>query len=135
MPTTESTLLRITTVVLFVRLLLLLEADDDPEEVGRVERPVEVPDIVIRVSVEPPLCADMVVVDIMSVTGDVTISVVEATEDCTTTVVVEGVDTGVADCSVVVDAGGGGGGGGGGGPTAVADATGAVAGTEARQPK
>lgn len=76
MPTTERTLLRITTVVLFVRLLFLSEADDDPEEVGMAESPVEVPDIIIRVSVEPALCADMVAVDIMSVTGDVTTSVV-----------------------------------------------------------
>lgn len=107
---------------------MLSEADAVPDEVGRPERLLLVEAIVSRVVVGLPPRVGAEVVDPVSVAGEVTVSVVEATEVWMTTSVVEAVDTTGTEGSADVDTGGG-------GSTAVAEATGIVAGTETRQPK
>lgn len=109
---------------------MLSEADAVPEEVGRAEKLLLVEDIVSSVVAGLPLRVGVEAVDPASVAGEVTVSVVEATEVWMTTSVVEAADTTGSEGSADVDTGGG-----GGGPTAVAEATGVVTGTEIRQPK
>lgn len=79
MPTTERTLLSTTTVVRFVRLLLL-GVDADPEGEGRGTWLVVTADIVSRVVAGLPPLVGEGSRDPRSVAGEVIVSVVEATD-------------------------------------------------------